>query len=860
MDFILKRTCNFLFMLFLFWGSGMEMHAQSASGVRWDRTYGGSSDEVSFWGNIKMEVDPAGEYWVISPSKSGISGEKTDTTRGTFDFWLLKLDQGANIIWDKTYGGNRDDLPNDLLLLPSGDLVISGRSQSLVSGEKTVPNYSFIGASYDNWTIRVENTGNLVWDQVFGSSSERDDLFSIIQLPSGDLRMAGVTRANTVPDGDVTLPTRGNSDGWMIDIDPGTSAKTNEFRLGGGLADQLFDIAPDGTGGYFIAFEGEGPAASDLPGPDRGGKDIVIYRLDATGAISWAKRMGSPGDDNFPHLTTTPSGGCIVVSYTTGDPGGDRSSAVYGEYDIWAFELDNTGAVQWENVYGGSRFDEPYEIIPTCDGNYLIGGYSCSGANGSKTSPSRGGCDMWFVKIDPSGNQRWDYSAGGNQDDGISDIAQFPDGTYGAAGFSDSDISGDKSENSRGGYDVWLVNLAVQADFLVTSACVGQEVQFTDRSTSFTQSWEWDFGDPASGASNQSTATNPTHIYTAPGNYTVRLIAGEGCHADTLSQMITIYPVPVATTGGDQILCPGVTATLGAAPQSGVNYSWTPATHLSQSQVANPGFTGGYGVHNYSLIATNGFCADTQDVQIVRMGIDAGQNGEICTDESWPLGTLAALPGVTYSWAPASAVQNVSAPMTTFHPSGAGNVTLTLTASGGNCVLTDQVSVYTSPQIVADFTVFPEIPLPGQATDLTYNGSGANTFVWSNGNTSFQTQFVWDEAGVYSVSLTVSDSGRCKEKVTRVIEVEEDVLLYIPNAFTPNGDGLNDEFSFTIDRYADFQMEIYDRWGNQIFRTDTPGIFWDGKSYPEGTYLWTITGTSLTGNTFSQRGSIHLIR
>lgn len=88
-----------------------------------------------------------------------------------------------------------------------------------------------------------------------------------------------------------------------------------------------------------------------------------------------------------------------------------------------------------------------------------MGGYSTSNISGEKTEDSNGGIDIWIVKIDGSGNIQWQNTIGGSGDDYLISLKQTSDGGYILGAGSDSDISGDKTENSRGGLDYWILKL-----------------------------------------------------------------------------------------------------------------------------------------------------------------------------------------------------------------------------------------------------------------------------------------------------------------------------------------------------------------------------------------------------------------
>jgi hypothetical protein len=113
----------------------------------------------------------------------------------------------------------------------------------------------------------------------------------------------------------------------------------------------------------------------------------------------------------------------------------------------------------WQRTVGGSNWDEPNFILSTEDDGFFMGGNSKSNISGEKTEDSRGGKDYWIVKFDSSGTLEWQKTIGGNQEEFLRDAKQTADGGYILAGFSNSDISGEKTENSQGNYDYWIVKI-----------------------------------------------------------------------------------------------------------------------------------------------------------------------------------------------------------------------------------------------------------------------------------------------------------------------------------------------------------------------------------------------------------------
>jgi gliding motility-associated-like protein len=215
--------------------------------------------------------------------------------------------------------------------------------------------------------------------------------------------------------------------------------------------------------------------------------------------------------------------------------------------------------------------------------------------------------------------------------------------------------------------------------------------------------------------------------------------------------------------------------------------------------------------------------------------------------------------------------------------SEAGTYSLGLTVMDNNgCVSTSPpIEITIHPQPIADFNHAPLKPIVNIDQEVAFTDASWGTpiisWTWYFMNTAQYTSvlqnpsFVYTEPGTYAVALVVKSDRGCTDTIVRQLEVGEDFGIYVPNAFTPNGDGLNDIFQpkgFGITKY---ELNIYDRWGGLLFHTTTFEEGWNGAkqkkmdvSYPliieEGTYSWIINCTSVFGKSHELKGHVVLIK
>ncbi|MDQ3049879.1 MAG: hypothetical protein M3Q95_03225 [Bacteroidota bacterium] len=209
--------------------------------------------------------------------------------------------------------------------------------------------------------------------------------------------------------------------------------------------DELYSIAQTSDGGYIC-----------------GGLSLADYwvvKLDALGNIQWQNTIGGNNIDWLYSIIPTSDGGYICGGYSDSNISGDKTENCQGIRDYWVVKLDSEGNIQWQNTIGGSLYDELMSIAQTTDGGYICGGWSNSNISGDKTENSEGWVDFWVIKLDSAVNIQWQNTIGGSGQDELYSIAQTSDGGYICGGLSSSNISGDKTENSQGSADYWVVKL-----------------------------------------------------------------------------------------------------------------------------------------------------------------------------------------------------------------------------------------------------------------------------------------------------------------------------------------------------------------------------------------------------------------
>ncbi len=236
-----------------------------------------------------------------------------------------------------------------------------------------------------------------------------------------------------------------------------------QHTIGGNGVDWLgLGSLQTADGGYILGGYSESGLSGDKTENGFGYGDYWVLKLDTLGAIQWQNTIGGTSEDHLFTFQQTTDGGYILGGASISDISGDKTENCWGHFDYWVLKLDATGAIQWQNTIGGNGYEELYSIKETGDGGYILGGFSESDISGDKTENSLGDYDYWVVKLNASGAIQWQNTIGGNGRDWLTSVCQTEDGGYILGGWSNSDLSGDKTENSLGdlGYDdYWVVKL-----------------------------------------------------------------------------------------------------------------------------------------------------------------------------------------------------------------------------------------------------------------------------------------------------------------------------------------------------------------------------------------------------------------
>ena len=230
-------------------------------------------------------------------------------------------------------------------------------------------------------------------------------------------------------------------------------------------------------------------------------------------------------------------------------------------------------------------------------------------------------------------------------------------------------------------------------------------------------------------------------------------------------------------------------------------------------------------------------------------------------------------PGILYTWSGpnnySSTSSAASIPITGMLQAGTYSVTAYLDHCPGEAASIEVNEIYTKP--VAMFTTNPKsggkLNIPVTVT-VSNQSLYADTYIWDFGDGSTSTLenpvHEYTTPGSYYIKLMAFNSTCASSAIQGEYVIDAENVIFIPNAFTPNADGTNDLFGISITNITSYQLQIYTRWGQQVFQSRDALQKWDGtfsgKQMPTGTYYYVVTAIGLKGNAIKKSGYVTLVR
>lgn len=365
---------------------------------------------------------------------------------------------------------------------------------------------------------------------------------------------------------------------------------------------------------------------------------------------------------------------------------------------------------------------------------------------------------------------------------------------------------------------------------------------------------------------NANTGT-PTVSPTSTQWYYVNL-DDNGC-VNSDSVLVRVVNSVTLRAINDTTICQGDAIQLGAT-SDGLAFSWTPVANLNNPNIINP-----IAITNttttYNVLASIGSCIATDQVVVTTVPYplaDAGPSQLICHNTSAQLN--ASHNGISFSWSPTSYLDNpnILTPIAT-PPRTTAYILTVFDNKGCPKPGRDTIIVTVNPRVKA-YAGRDTIVVVGQP--LFFNGTGGVNYLWSP-PTGLTSTNIYNPIGVYGMNidsvrykLVVSDAAGCADSAYVTVRVYKVMpTVFVPTAFTPNGDGLNDTvYPIAVGIKKINYFSIYNRWGELVFTTTQDRKGWDGtlggKLQNSGVFVWMVSAIDYLGAPVFLKGTVTLIR
>ncbi|MBI2259277.1 MAG: T9SS type A sorting domain-containing protein [Flavobacteriia bacterium] len=424
--------------------------------INYQRNFGGNLDDHNA---VILESPNDNGFYMLNYTNS-TTGE-LPSLFGSYDIWLIKLDDNYQIVWQKSYGGVGYDIATDMIII-NDNIYIVGESELDGTGNITVDSYG----ETDTWLLALDLDGNILWQKNYGGENF-EFRQKISTLQNGNLIISCLSDSDSSGN-KTTSRIYGNEEIWLIEVDINNGSIIQEKGV----------IYIDWVGKeynfhhdtirhrLFLSYNfADNVIIGDKTTESNGQTDVWVLVLDEQLNKLYDKNYGGIEsefvlcsflfDEEYTYLLTS----------SNSDVSGNKTTPIYGSqslfnYDIWLIKLDNDLNIVEQKSYGSFDSDKGHQIVKGKWGNFSILGISSGGINGIKTQDSFGENDSWLLILDQNLNVLTQGIFGGSLGEGNSKLILNDNGDVILYIKTESDISGNKTTPFLGGYsDIWLIEL-----------------------------------------------------------------------------------------------------------------------------------------------------------------------------------------------------------------------------------------------------------------------------------------------------------------------------------------------------------------------------------------------------------------
>ncbi len=713
------------------------------------------------------------------------------TALGMIDIFLYKLNTEGHLEWASSITGFNLEFCHHMITDSLGNIYMAGLFEGFVDFDPG-PGTNILSASggTDMFVLKLDTNGSLIWVRKIGG------------LSGEEANGIGV-------DDEGNVYTTGNYS-HTVDFDPGPGV----FNLSTGsfMVSDLFvlKLNSDGDFEWVISIDGQiRPQSNHALVLDEANNLYISGLFNETVDFD-------PGPDQFELPSIGGDNPFLLKLESDGQFQWVKrwyESHLFSQIEVRHFTVDESG-----NAYLTGQFDDTLDVDPGPDTHLLVGDL-----------------DLFVLKLDAAGDFAW-AKAVGNEFDTWGNAITIDDNNYPyITGTFDGTVDFDPGPGTFNLSDAstFILKLDSGGDFAWATA-------FGDGAGGYLISVDMSYNIYTSGRFDDTVDFDPgpgVFELTSNGNIDVFVHKINQCNA--IPQISSIGPgLP---TGGFTN-CPGDTTTLLVEMPDwteNLSYTWNSGQLIDSITVA-PTTNSTY-IVNIDYNVGPVFCtvADTAQVTVFDpLSISTTDDLELCLqEEAW----LEVSGGTSYQWSTGDTTDFISIVATQQE-----TYTITVT-DDNNCQDIDSITVFVHP--LPEPTISGEVDsCPGDTTTL--EATGGVSYLWSTGSTEHIAVVMPLSNTEYTV--TVTDENGCSNTALTSVSTNEALCppcAATPNAFTPDGDGINDTFSIVpAERIEVMDFHIYDRWGTLVHNNTHP---WDGSHngtpQPTGVYIFKMQVTSQCG-------------
>lgn len=816
---------------------GITKYSSDGLSVLYSTYLGGNGDEYP----ASLIADNNSNLYILGRTSSSDfpvdSGAFQTNLKGGFDIFVTKLSSNGSGILGSTYlGGSSSDginISNDPTTIQSlkfnfgdsdrGDIFLDKNEQVYITSCSRSTNFPIVNGfqtslsgSQDAIVAKLSNDLSQLKFSTFLGGSDDEAGYSIKVLKNHIYVCGGTNSSDFITtSGAYQALYNGNIDGFVTRIDTFTNLLDASTFVGTSAYDQTYflDFSRNGSVFLFGQTSGSYPVTSGVYSDPNSGQFIQEISSDlSTAGISTVFGRGDGNPDISPTAFLVDSCGTVYISgwggplvsgtnlTTNGLPtfNATQSTTDGRDFYILVFSENLTvplygsffgGNLSRDHVDGGtSRFDKKGVIYQAICGG--CGGRSDFPLTPGASNNNSSNCNLLALKVDV-------------------------------------------------GFNFVTAEYTISPSF---SGCVPLTIDFNNESNSNNVIWNF-------AGLGTSTDTTPTFTFVNPGDYDVTLYAIDSlsCNLlDSVTYTVEVFPLPIITNTPDQTICKGESIQLNAS--GGTSYSWHPGNSLSDSTIANPIATPKIPTTYTVYVYNDENCYDSTFITIdlyAQSPISLTPDTSVCKDDSFTV----FINGVSsVNWQPSNLFQNTSIFSQQISLKNSVIIYASYTDSASDCTYDTSFQISVDP--LASFNVSDNFGCKPFNVQYQNTSTGATSYFWQfgDGHISFEEMptHTYENEGIYEVTL-IAENSICSDtfKFKQITVDGENPAIYIPNVFTPNGDGINDKFKVSSYIAPDsYELVIYNRWGQKVFESTSVEDSWDGKfqgnDVPEGAYVYIL--------------------